>query len=276
MLLLSWLRDRLASWRSGRAWARSAVSRGAIVLPAVAAIPAAAVAEQASQPSSPAAGQIDVSGGGDISGHTCAVLSGAGVRCWGYGADGRLGYGSTTDVGDDEAVGSAGPVQLGPGRTAAAISAGGRYTCARLEEGGVRCWGYAASGRLGYCNPNDIGDDELPGAVGPIALETVGPGYQIPAGAVADATPATAGSDPRAPTPRRAEQPSQRARLGEAATSRHAHVPRTGTAAGETRTKPCAEAMPGALRASPRPRQRPASARQLRYQDRARLHRAGQ
>jgi hypothetical protein len=49
--------------------------------------------------------------------------------------------------GDDETPGSVGPVDLGAGRTAAAISAGGGHTCAVLDGGDVRCWGFGSDGR---------------------------------------------------------------------------------------------------------------------------------
>jgi alpha-tubulin suppressor-like RCC1 family protein len=103
-------------------------------------------------------------------GHTCALLDDRTVRCWGFGGNGRLGYGSEFSIGDDETPGSAGPVNLGPGRTARAISAGGSHTCALLDDGSVRCWGYAVGGRLGYGDYEWIGDDELPGSVGPVDL----------------------------------------------------------------------------------------------------------
>ena len=134
--------------------------------------PDVARAEQASQPTSTAAGQIDVSGGGDISGHSCATV-GAGVRCWGFGGAGRLGYGDERTIGDDETPGSAGPVALGPGRSARAIGVGAFHTCAVLDGGSVRCWGFGGEGRLGYANTAAIGDDEPPGSVGPVDL---GPG----------------------------------------------------------------------------------------------------
>ncbi len=103
--------------------------------------------------------------------HTCAVLDRGAVRCWGLAKGGRLGYGNTDSVGDDEAPGSVGPVDLGSGRTAVAISAGSEHTCARLDDGHVRCWGDGANGRLGYCRTTTIGDDETPGSAGPVNLQ---------------------------------------------------------------------------------------------------------
>jgi alpha-tubulin suppressor-like RCC1 family protein len=105
--------------------------------------------------------------------HTCAILDNGGVLCWGYGGDGRLGYGNTNNVGDTQTPGSVGPVDLGPGRTAKAISAGSRDTCAILDNGSVLCWGYGGDGRLGYGNTNNVGDTQTPGSVGPVDL---GPG----------------------------------------------------------------------------------------------------
>jgi alpha-tubulin suppressor-like RCC1 family protein len=102
--------------------------------------------------------------------HTCAILDNGRVRCWGANSVGQLGYGNTSDIGDDEAPGSAGPVNLGAGRKAAAISAGDLHTCAILDNGRVRCWGYGADGRLGYGNTNTIGDNEAPGSVSPVDL----------------------------------------------------------------------------------------------------------
>jgi alpha-tubulin suppressor-like RCC1 family protein len=102
--------------------------------------------------------------------HTCALLDTGQVRCWGAGGNGRLGYGNTTAIGDNETPGGFGPVDLGAGRTAIAISAGGSHTCAILDTGQVRCWGNGANGRLGYGNLNDIGDNETPGSIAPVDL----------------------------------------------------------------------------------------------------------
>ena len=104
--------------------------------------------------------------------HTCAVLDDGSVRCWGLGASGRLGYGNANNAGDTAATipGKLGPVDLGAGRTAVAITAGGRHTCARLDDGHVRCWGYGGNGRLGYCNENSVGYMQTPGSAGPVNL----------------------------------------------------------------------------------------------------------
>ena len=102
--------------------------------------------------------------------HTCALLDQGSVRCWGNGANGRLGYANTLDVGDNETPGSVGPVNLGTGRTAIGIAAGGAHTCALLDNGTVRCWGLAGSGQVGYANTTTIGDNETPGSVGPVDL----------------------------------------------------------------------------------------------------------
>ncbi len=42
------------------------------------------------------------------------------------------------------------PVDLGAGRTATAITAGDFHTCALLDNGIVKCWGFNAFGQLGY------------------------------------------------------------------------------------------------------------------------------
>jgi uncharacterized repeat protein (TIGR01451 family) len=122
------------------------------------------------------AGPVDVGAGRSAraitaaNGHTCALLDNGAVRCWGVGVDGRLGYGSTVTIGDDEAPGSVGPVNLGAGRSARAISADGQHTCAVLDDGSVRCWGLSDTGQLGYGNLDTIGDNETPGQVGPVHL----------------------------------------------------------------------------------------------------------
>jgi len=132
--------------------------------------------------------------------HSCALLEDGGVRCWGFGADGRLGYANTRDVGDDEHPAAVGPVDLGAGRRAVAISAGGRHTCARLDDGSVRCWGAGFTGRLGLCDERDVGDDETPGSVRPVSLTSVACASAPPAAAAPPPAPPAAPA-PRAPAP---------------------------------------------------------------------------
>lgn len=104
--------------------------------------------------------------------HTCAILGNGRVRCWGNGANGRLGYGNTQNVGDDahEHPGTKLTLRLGDGRQTVRIVAGAMHTCARLDDGNVRCWGNGANGRLGYGNTSSIGDNEHPEAAGPVQL----------------------------------------------------------------------------------------------------------
>lgn len=100
--------------------------------------------------------------------HTCARLASGTVRCWGAGANGRLGYGATANIGDNEPPASAGDIVLGA--TAELVVAGGNHTCALLTSGAVRCWGAGTDGALGYGNTADIGDDELPSTAGDVPV----------------------------------------------------------------------------------------------------------
>src|SRR5690606_33412298 len=89
--------------------------------------------------------QITVGGG-----HSCARLDDATVKCWGYNFGGRLGLGDGANRGDGPGeMGDALPaLQLGTGRTATQITAGG-HTCARLDDATVKCWGPNPAGVLG-------------------------------------------------------------------------------------------------------------------------------
>jgi len=100
--------------------------------------------------------------------HTCAVLSTGAVRCWGAGSFGRLGYANSNNIGDNETPASAGDVPVGGNVTQ--IAAGNSHTCAVLSTGAVRCWGWAYLGRLGYGNPNDIGDNETAASAGDVPV----------------------------------------------------------------------------------------------------------
>jgi alpha-tubulin suppressor-like RCC1 family protein len=102
--------------------------------------------------------------------HTCAILDGGEVKCWGLNSHGQLGVGDDQNRGDG--VGAMGDalaaVDLGRGRRAVTLAPGGTATCALLDDGRVKCWGDAFQGALGYgdtdtrgASPKTMGD-ELP------------------------------------------------------------------------------------------------------------------
>lgn len=101
--------------------------------------------------------------------HTCAVLEDRSVRCWGLGDKGRLGYGNTHTIGDNETPGSlARGVDVGG--PVAYVSAGGFHTCALLMNGAVRCWGDGERYVHGHNTMEDIGDDETPASAGDVPV----------------------------------------------------------------------------------------------------------
>jgi alpha-tubulin suppressor-like RCC1 family protein len=107
---------------------------------------------------------------------TCVILDTGAVRCWGSGTFGGLGYGNTDTVGTTPGTTpeTAGPVDIGAGRTASAITLGMDGACVLMDDSRVRCWGGGFSGQLGYGNTQAIGDDELPSAAGPVDLGSSG------------------------------------------------------------------------------------------------------
>ncbi|MFH1438533.1 MAG: hypothetical protein ABIJ56_22685 [Pseudomonadota bacterium] len=73
--------------------------------------------------------------------HSCAVLGGGMVACWGRNDEGQLGDGTTATKDY--------PVPAGTIGNASSISMGGDHSCAKLRTGEVMCWGSNDFGELG-------------------------------------------------------------------------------------------------------------------------------
>lgn len=102
--------------------------------------------------------------------HTCALIDGDSIKCWGANDDGELGLGDDNDHGDEEnEMGDAlQKVDLGVGKSVDAVTAGGYHTCALLNDGRAKCWGANIVGQLGLGDTlsrgraNDQMGDNLP------------------------------------------------------------------------------------------------------------------
>lgn len=93
--------------------------------------------------------------------HTCALLDNNTVKCFGENLSGQLGQGTQNNIGDNpfEMGDFLMPINLGTGRTAKIIAAGGKTTCVVLDNDAVKCFGENAYGQLGQGNTRDIGDE---------------------------------------------------------------------------------------------------------------------
>jgi len=81
--------------------------------------------------------------------HTCAILDGGAIECWGENGSGQLGIGTVVNTNTPTSVGSIdGITAIG-----VEIAAGGSHTCAVVDVGitlgTVQCWGKNESGQLG-------------------------------------------------------------------------------------------------------------------------------
>jgi len=77
--------------------------------------------------------------------HTCALIAGGTVKCWGANDSDQLGVAAT----DPSCLARSTPADV-PGITGVtAIAAGSSHTCALHDDGGVSCWGSNTQGQLG-------------------------------------------------------------------------------------------------------------------------------
>ncbi len=90
------------------------------------------------------AGVTQITLGGD---HTCALITGGTVDCWGWNGYGQLGNGTTTNSSTPVQVLGVGGNGLLSGVTQ--LAAGGDHNCALLSGGAVDCWGDNQFGELG-------------------------------------------------------------------------------------------------------------------------------
>ena len=78
--------------------------------------------------------------------HTCAITENGDLKCWGWDNKGQLGDGgSNTDTNAPSST----AIDLGTGRTALQVVTGLQHTCAILDNGDMKCWGYDWKGQLG-------------------------------------------------------------------------------------------------------------------------------
>ncbi len=98
--------------------------------------------------------------------HTCALVDGDELRCWGRGTYGQLGYGSTMHLGDQPGELPTPVVDLGQ-HAVLSLASSQNSNCAVLDDATLRCWGGNDSGQLGINNTAKIGDQ--PGEMPPDA-----------------------------------------------------------------------------------------------------------
>jgi len=92
--------------------------------------------------------------------HTCALIEGGTVTCWGQNRYGQLG--NSTNNGDADNHPNPTPTAVAGLTHVTALTAGGMHTCALIEGGTVTCWGHNRFGQLGNDANNDI---DPPGAL---------------------------------------------------------------------------------------------------------------
>ena len=101
--------------------------------------------------------------------HSCALMTGGEVKCWGFNFDGELGDGTT--------VSRSTPVDVVGLGAAVNISAGGaRRTCAVTTNGAAKCWGenWGLLGDVGVNIPFNALPTQVSGLASGVARISVG------------------------------------------------------------------------------------------------------
>ena len=80
--------------------------------------------------------------------HNCILVTGGGVKCWGYNGSGRLG---NPTIPEQTSL-PVSPMYLES--DIVSVAAGGGHTCAVTNLGGLKCWGWNRDGQLGTVTTN--------------------------------------------------------------------------------------------------------------------------
>jgi len=108
--------------------------------------------------------------------HTCALLDGFDVKCFGSNTNSQLGYGDISTRGNSasEMGNYLLEVNLGSGLTAQSLHIGYYHSCVVLNDNSFKCWGYNNYGQLGKGHTTNVGGNvnEMGDYLGPINLGT--------------------------------------------------------------------------------------------------------
>ena len=109
--------------------------------------------------------------------HTCALLTGGEVTCWGDNYWGQLGTG-TSGAGTNLSAPSGTVTLPGSQQQATALAVGDQHSCVVLDTGGASCWGYNAQGGVGDgSNINRSSPVLVNAQSGGVSLRSLGAGY---------------------------------------------------------------------------------------------------
>lgn len=115
--------------------------------------------------------------------HTCVLLDDHSVKCWGANNFGQLGQDSPAaaigNAGGPSSLESLQPVNLGSGRTAVSIGAGGDTSCAVLDNATLKCWGSNSNYQLG--NNTTVSRGANQGDMAALPIIAVGAGRTVKA-----------------------------------------------------------------------------------------------
>jgi alpha-tubulin suppressor-like RCC1 family protein len=86
--------------------------------------------------------------------HTCVLAMTGEVFCWGRADRGQLGTGNAATLPTPSTM----PVRVG-GLVVEHLASNEDHSCVGFANGAFRCWGYSASGQIGYGTMESLGDD---------------------------------------------------------------------------------------------------------------------